>query len=141
MCWRSLVPLWRDVPQALRKCWLLRKRGEFLERPFAHAYETGGLRRVYLRGHCNILKRLLIHLAALNLGLLMRVLFGVGTPRSLQGRLWALCSRLLIPWRRLVTLYLSRWYTWAAPPPVVIMTPAVLLSNRVLSKTIFTTGC
>jgi len=120
---------------------LLRKRGEFLERPFAHAYETGGLRRVYLRGHCNILKRLLIHLAALNLGLLMHVLLGVGTRRSRQGRLWALCSRLLIPWRRLVTRYLSRWYTWAARPPVVIMTPAVLLAKRVLSKTIFTTGC
>ena len=105
---------------------LLRQRGEVLERPFAHAYETGGLRRVYLRGHSNILKRLLIHLGALNLGLLMRVLFGVGTPRSLQGRLSALCSRLLILWRELITLYLPRWYTCATDPPVVIMTPAVL---------------
>jgi transposase len=66
---------------------LLRRRGERLERPFAHAYETGHLRRVYLRGRSNILKRVLIHNAALNLGLLMRRLFGVGTPRSLQGRL------------------------------------------------------
>ena len=66
---------------------LLRRRGERLERPFAHAYETGHLRRVYLRGRSNILKRVLIHHAALNLGLLMRRLFGVGTPRSLQGRL------------------------------------------------------
>ena len=64
---------------------LLRQRGERLERPFAHAYQTGGLRRVYLRGHSNILKRVLIHTAALNLGLLMRRLVGVGTPRSLQG--------------------------------------------------------
>ena len=61
---------------------LLRQRGECLERPFAHGYETGGLRRVYLRGRVNILKRVLIHFAALNLGLLMRVLVGVGTPRS-----------------------------------------------------------
>lgn len=64
---------------------LLRKRGELLERPFAHCYETGGLRRTHLRGHENILKRLLIHTAACNLSLLMRRLFGVGTPRALQG--------------------------------------------------------
>src|SRR5207237_1545898 len=64
----------------------LRQRGERLERPFAHLYETGRMRRVHLRGHTNILKRVLLHTAALNLGLLMRTLFGVGTPRSLQGR-------------------------------------------------------
>jgi transposase len=64
---------------------LLRLRGERLERPFAHLYETGGMRRVYLRGHSNIRKRLLIHTGGFNLGLLMRTLFGVGTPRSLQG--------------------------------------------------------
>ena len=44
------------------------------------------MRRVHLRGHDNILKRLLIHTAGFNLGLLMRQLIGVGTPRSLQGR-------------------------------------------------------
>ena len=33
---------------------LLRLRGEFLERPFAHLYETGGMRRIHLRGHPNI---------------------------------------------------------------------------------------
>jgi transposase len=64
---------------------LLRKRGELLERPFAHCYETGGMRRAHLRGHEKILKRLLIHTAACNLSLLMRRLFGVGTPRGLQG--------------------------------------------------------
>jgi transposase len=66
---------------------LLRLRGERLERPFAHLYETGGMRRVYLRGHTNIRKRLLIHTGGFNLGLLMRQLIGVGTPRGLQGRL------------------------------------------------------
>ncbi len=65
---------------------LLRQRGERLERPNAHLYTTGAMRRVHLRGHANILKRLLIHVAGLNLGLLMRALTGVGTPRSLQGR-------------------------------------------------------
>ena len=68
---------------------LMRQRGELLERPFAHMYETGGMRRVYLRGHENILKRILLHAGALNLGLLMRTLFGVGTPRGLQGRVAA----------------------------------------------------
>jgi hypothetical protein len=68
---------------------LLQLRGERLERPFAHLYETGGMRRVYLRGHTNIRKRLLIHTGGYNLGLLMRQLIGVGTPRGLQGRLAA----------------------------------------------------
>ncbi len=40
---------------------LLRKRGELMERPFAHCYETGAMRRTHLRGHPKILKRLLIH--------------------------------------------------------------------------------
>jgi hypothetical protein len=64
---------------------LLRKRGELLERPFAHCYETGGMRRTHLRGHARILKRLLVHVAGCNLGLLMRRRFGIGTPRGLQG--------------------------------------------------------
>lgn len=69
---------------------LLRARGEKLERGFAHCYATGGLRRPHLRGHPNILKRLLIHAAGCNLGLLMRHLTGFGKPRTLQGRLAAL---------------------------------------------------
>ena len=64
---------------------LLRQRGEKIERSFAHGYETGGMRRLHLRGHGNILKRLLIHIAGLNLGLVMRQLVGIGKPRGLQG--------------------------------------------------------
>jgi len=71
---------------------LLRKRGELLERTFAHAYDTGGMRRIYLRGHKNILKRVLIHGSAFNLGLMMRHLVGVGTPRGFQGRSAALIT-------------------------------------------------
>ena len=73
---------------------LLRQRGERLERPHAHLYETGRLRRVHLRGHANIRKRLLVHACGLNLGLLMRRLAGFGTPRSLQGRARALFDAL-----------------------------------------------
>lgn len=63
---------------------LLRQRGERLERPFAHAFETGGLRRVYLRGRMNILKRVLIHFAALNRRSTDARAWGVGTPRSFR---------------------------------------------------------
>jgi transposase len=65
---------------------LMRRRGQSVERSFAHLYDTGGLRRTHLRGHANILKRLLVHAGAFNLGLLMRTAFGRGTPRGLQGR-------------------------------------------------------
>ena len=63
-----------------------------LERPCAHLYETGGLRRVHVRGHENVLKRLLIHTSAFNLGLWMRRFFGIGTPRALQGRALTFCA-------------------------------------------------
>jgi transposase len=63
---------------------LLRQRGELLERSFAHVYDTGGMRRMHLRRHRNILKRLLVHVAAFNLSLILRREIGVGTPRSLQ---------------------------------------------------------
>jgi len=65
---------------------LLKQRGEKLERTFAHLYETGGMRRTHLRGHDNILKRLVVHAGAFNLSLIMRHQLGVGTPRGLQDR-------------------------------------------------------
>jgi transposase len=65
---------------------LMRRRGQYVERSFAHVYDTGGMRRTHVRGHENILKRLLVHAGAFNLGLLMRKAFGRGTPRGLQGR-------------------------------------------------------
>ena len=71
---------------------LLRQRGLMLERPFAHTLETGGMRRVHLRGRKNILKRILIQYAALNLSLLLRQNLGKGTPRGLQG----LCAATLL---------------------------------------------
>jgi len=68
---------------------LMRQRGERIERSFAHLYDTGGMRRTHLRGHQNILKRVLIHAGGFNLGLLIRSILGVGTPRGVQGRLAA----------------------------------------------------
>ncbi len=64
---------------------LMRKRGELVERSFAHVYDTGGMRRTHLRGHENILKRLLVHTAGFNLSLVFRRDIGKGTPRGLQG--------------------------------------------------------
>ena len=54
-----------------------------LERSFAHLYETGRMRRTHLRGHDNILKRLLIHVGAFNLSLVLSKKVGVGTPLEL----------------------------------------------------------
>ena len=59
---------------------MLQCRGEYVERTFAHVYDTGGMRRTHLRGHANIFKRLLVHTGAFNLGLLMRKAFGRGRP-------------------------------------------------------------
>ena len=89
---------------------LLRCRGELLERPFAHVCETGGMRRVHLRGNPNIRKRLLVHVAGCNLGLLLRQMIGVGTPRSLQGRPAALFRA---PFGRLRDLWDVLRRSWA----------------------------
>ena len=63
------------------KAWM-RKRGELVERAFTHYLDDGGMRRVWLKGHGNIAKRLVVHVAGFNLGLLMRKLVGAGTPRA-----------------------------------------------------------
>jgi hypothetical protein len=64
---------------------LQRLRSERSERSFAHTCGSGNQRRTWLRGRENVQKRYLLTAAARNLGLIMRHLFGVGTPRSLQG--------------------------------------------------------
>lgn len=61
---------------------LQKLRAEIVERGFAHTYDSGGMRRLHLRGRGNILKRLLIHVAGFNLSLIMRKLVGAGTPRG-----------------------------------------------------------
>ena len=74
---------------------LQRRRGEYLERSNAHMYETGGMRRTHLRGHANILKRLIVHAAGFNLALLLRSVIGIGKPRRLQDFPGLLLSLLL----------------------------------------------
>jgi hypothetical protein len=90
---------WTDKPAAWRDAFhrnrsrvrreksrrLQRLRSERMERSFAHVCNTGGARRTKLRGVENVQKRYLITLAGRNLTVLMRALFGIGAPRSLQG--------------------------------------------------------
>jgi transposase len=72
----------------------LRKRAEIVERSFAHVLDRGGMRRTWLRGRENVHKRYLIHVAGHNLGLLMRLLIGAGTPKEAAARGWCLILRL-----------------------------------------------
>lgn len=145
---------WAEAPDAQRPVYhnrrrirrrrgkqLLRRRGELLERPNAHLYETGGMRRTHLRGHQNIYKRLVVHAAGFNLGVLMRALTGIGKPRRLQGAAWAAVSALLhapnllwIAWNILVaraTAILSPVTTAARwpPPPWQLAAEATLTTD------------
>ena len=73
----------------------MRDRGELVERSFAHILDRGGMRRTWLRGRENVHKRYLIHVAGHNLGLLMRLLIGAGTPKEAVARGW--CVLILLP--------------------------------------------
>ena len=91
--------VWADKPEGWERAYrnnrrrvrrargkrLQRLRSEYVERSFAHVCESGGARRSWLRGLAEVSKRYLMQVAGHNLGLLMRRLFGVGTPRGLQG--------------------------------------------------------
>ncbi len=94
---------------------LSRLRSERVERSFAHLYETGRMRRTHLRGHENILKRLLIHGGAFNLSLLLRKELGAGTPRGLAEAKKAFDS-LWEAVRRLLSARRTRWFRlWPRP--------------------------
>src|SRR6202051_3413881 len=138
---RTLVYANRRRLRGARGRRLMRQRGERIERSFAHLYDTGGLRRTHLRGHTNILKRLLIHAGGFNLGLVMRHLIGSGTPRGLQDRPAIVITTLLMlldaPRRWLVAISSAhplmaavRWF------PSPITTPGYSST-----ATTYTTGC
>ena len=61
-------------------------RAELVERSFALTLDRGGMRRAWLRGRENLHKRYLVHVAGYNLGLIMRLLVGAGTPREFPAR-------------------------------------------------------
>jgi transposase len=96
---------------------LQRERSEKVERSFAHVCETGGARRCWLRGQEKVTKRYLLQVAARNLGLVLRKLFGVGTAKSLQslaGLFWLLYFAAEVLWRR----------TWVGRPSKSAKVPA-----------------
>jgi transposase len=80
-------------------------RGERLERNFAHQYDTGGLKRLYVRGLRNVHKKLLIQAASCNLALLMRALYGAGKPRAAHDRRMQLMFTIL----RLYAFCIALW--------------------------------
>jgi transposase len=71
-----------------------RWRAERVERTFAHVCETGGARRTRLRGRANVAKRYLLQAAGANLALVMRTLYGLGTPRGWADRTQEACLAL-----------------------------------------------
>jgi transposase len=119
---------WRDVPEEKRRAVinnrrrtrnarskrLQRLRSERVERSFAHVCDTGGARRSWLHGIEKVQKRYLIAAVARNLGLMMRKMFGIGTPRGLQaaGGLVSLVCLARFNVRR----YLRHWH-FISPSP------------------------
>jgi transposase len=78
---------------------LYRKRNEVVERSFAQILDSGGMRRTHLRGRENVQKRYLVHVAAYNLGLILRKLCGAGKPREWASRAAsALVCALIAVW-------------------------------------------
>lgn len=81
-------------------------RAELVERGFALTLDRGGMRRAWLRGREKVQKRYLIHVAGYNLGLIMRLLTGAGTPRELAARASASFGAILTPDGGLIALLL-----------------------------------
>jgi len=113
---------------------LLRRRGEFVERTFAHCYETGGMRRCTLHGRKNILKRLLIHVGAFNISLVLRQMLGAGKPRDLKNRAASLVLRLF---ESLVSLYRPER---ARPNPAPVLFPLIRIEVAQLRFGAFQVG-
>ncbi len=120
---------------------LLRSRGELLERSFAHAYETGGLRRLHLRGRENILKRILIHIGGFNLSLIMRELLGKGTPRGCQGFSADAVLMLLRLWIALLVHCGEKNPARALPMSVEALHPDNVFAAIVIVEITYATGC
>ena len=103
---QSLARAARSVSSKYGKS-LLRKRGQHIERSFAHLLDAGGMRRTTLRGLENLNKRHQIAAACYNLSQLLRRLYGVGTPKQ-----WVACLSLLLP--RLLHLLTGAWQSLLA---------------------------
>ena len=94
--------------EGLRGKSLLRRRGELLERPFAHQYETGAMRRLHVRGRGNVAKRVLLQATAFNLALILRSMTRAGTPKGLAD----LNRKIVLALLRVLAAL------WALPAPI-----------------------
>ncbi len=113
-----------------------RWRAERVERTFAHVCETGGARRTRLRGRVNVAKRYLLQAAGANLALVMRTLYGLGTPRGwadrMQEAFLALLSSMavaLLWWkthRRSMLAFSRPGEAWWPPSADLTACPAAL---------------
>jgi transposase len=79
--------------------------------------ETGAARRSWLRGLVDVGKRYLIHAAGHNLGVVMRAVFGIGTPRSLQGQGDFAPALVFTAWCRLYEVLIALWARWPRSSP------------------------
>ena len=142
---------WKDNPEAQQAVYgnrrritgehgkqLLRQRGELVERSFAHAYETGGMRQVHLRGRENIFKRLLIHLCGFNLSLILRQRTGKGTPRGWQGYSADACVNYLRIWVELLDQKMQARRPRPAGQPDEGSLAVIVISRQKLT---YTTDC
>jgi transposase len=124
---------------------LQRQRSEKVERSFAHILETGGARRTRLRGTEKVQKRHLIAAAAFNLGIVMRLLFGIGTARGLQGMARAILACLntlqvrLWPIQTLPNRSLRKIDDNRGPVSILLLLPVV--PRRRVQISICSTGC
>ncbi|WP_239003169.1 transposase [Rhodovastum atsumiense] len=84
-------------------------RTEWVERSFALTLDRGGMRRVWLRGREKVQKRYLIHVAGYNLGLIMRLLTGAGTPRVFRDRASVRLGAIVTPNSGLILLFVVAW--------------------------------
>jgi transposase len=133
---------WTDKPEEFKQAYhanrrrvrgrrgkrLQKLRSEYCERSFAHMCETGAARRSWLRGLVDVGKRYLIHAAGHNLGVVMRAVFGIGTPRSLQGEGDFALAPVFAAWCRLYAVLNVRWARWprsSASPSTAITRPAL----------------
>ena len=118
---------------------LLRKRGEHLERSFCHLLDHGGMRRASLRGCEKLTKRHLVAAMSYNLSLLLRTLFGVGTPKqALAAARRILTEAICRLWQRVMMLFGLCAYFSLSRPDFFCFRDVTLPCARMRG---FSTGC
>jgi len=124
---------------------LSRKRSEYAERSFAHVCGAGGARRTWLRGLENVAKRYLVTVAGRNLGVIMRALFGIGTPRGRQGAAAALLAVIISLLRQFLRPAERVWLPWCHQGEKIFTGPVYSGQSKLIvcpaGNLAFSTGC